>query len=391
MFISTDDGEHWNFIGLQHAYVNAMQFDSSLLFVGTSDSGLFYSSDSGTHWSELNRGFPNNDVSCIGVGDTSEFVQTGGGAFISNDSGVTWNSWYGPTPFVGFVAFSNSYVTDLFIANTYGVGRSTDNGQSWLNTELGYPLTYHVTSLAVDGPILLAGTDSGGVYLSDDQGNSWVSSGYLIDTPISAVAVIGNQVFVAFQNKGVFLSTDSGASWHSVSAGIEDTTITALADIQNNLFAATENHGVYLSTNDGTSWSAVNTGLHDSTVLTLAIDGPYLLAGTEGNSIWKRPLSQMVTLGVPAHNLIASSIQCYPNPFTHSTHITFTTEAAGYTDVSIVNLLGTEVAHLFSGTLGAGEHSFNWDAAGTAAPRGVYECVVRTAGHVQTVPIVLAR
>ncbi len=57
----------------------------------------------------------------------------------------------------------------------------------------------------------------------------------------------------------------------------------------------------------------------------------------------------------------------------------------GVGEVSIVNLLGAEVARLYEGELDAGEHSFTWDASGAAA--GMYECLVRVNGNVQRVPL----
>jgi hypothetical protein len=63
-----------------------------------------------------------------------------------------------------------------------------------------------------------------------------------------------------------------------------------------------------------------------------------------------------------------------------------------------VNLLGVEVARIFSGELAAGEHAFTWDAqAGSTAPRGMYapqgmyECLIRMNGQVETLPVMLAR
>jgi hypothetical protein len=53
--------------------------------------------------------------------------------------------------------------------------------------------------------------------------------------------------------------------------------------------------------------------------------------------------------------------------------------------VTIVNLLGAEVARLFSGELGAGKYSFSWDAINAQA--GMYECVVRAGGAMQRIPI----
>ncbi len=80
----------------------------------------------------------------------------------------------------------------------------------------------------------------------------------------------------------------------------------------------------------------------------------------------------------------------YPNPFAQSTQITFNSQTAGYADVSIINLLGVEVARLFSGELGAGEHSFMWSNP-TGLPDGVYECLVRMNGSVETLPMLMMR
>ena len=78
------------------------------------------------------------------------------------------------------------------------------------------------------------------------------------------------------------------------------------------------------------------------------------------------------------------------NSLSQSTTLSFTPETSGYADVSIVNLLGVEVAHLFSGELAAGEHSFEWSKP-TGLPDGMYECLVRMNGRVETLPVVLAR
>jgi hypothetical protein len=57
----------------------------------------------------------------------------------------------------------------------------------------------------------------------------------------------------------------------------------------------------------------------------------------------------------------------------------------------VVNILGAPVAHLFSGEVDAGEHSFTWDAAKMAAPRGSYWCVVRMGGSVERIALSVER
>jgi hypothetical protein len=55
---------------------------------------------------------------------------------------------------------------------------------------------------------------------------------------------------------------------------------------------------------------------------------------------------------------------------------------------AILNLLGTEVTHLFFGELEAGEHTFTWSAT-PGLPDGMYECLVRMNGRVEKLPMML--
>ena len=84
------------------------------------------------------------------------------------------------------------------------------------------------------------------------------------------------------------------------------------------------------------------------------------------------------------------SIRSYPNPFSQSATISFTPEASGYAEVSVMNLLGVEIARLFSGELDAGEHSFVWSNS-ASLPDGIYECVIRMNGQVEKLPMMLLR
>jgi hypothetical protein len=184
--------------------------------------------------------------------------------------------------------------------------------------------------------------------------------------------------------------------WNSLNIGFPSSgvvgnwaSVTALAVSDTNLFAGTS-MGVYLSTNMGVTWADENAGLLDSNVHTLELVDTNLFAGT-ASGVWRRPLSQMIASSKPpatvAQNpFILTGIQSYPNPFSQSATITFSCAEPGVGEVTIVNLLGAEVAHIFSGELGAGEHSFSWDASGVAS--GMYEWVVRTCGGVQRIPII---
>ena len=56
-------------------------------------------------------------------------------------------------------------------------------------------------------------------------------------------------------------------------------------------------------------------------------------------------------------------------------------------EIVVVNMLGVEVAGVFSGEIDGGEHRFTWDTG--KMPAGMYECVVRIGGTVRVVPVVV--
>jgi hypothetical protein len=148
-----------------------------------------------------------------------------------------------------------------------------------------------------------------------------------------------------------------------------------------------------LSTNNGSSWTSLDAGIPFSPsgrpiVSWLEVIGTNIFVSAAGY-LWERPLSDFGTSAVSLTSPIENSVTNFPNPFTQSTTITFTTPEGGVADVNVVNVLGTEVARIFSGELSAGEHSFSWDANGL--PDGVYECIVQLNGSVERVPIVLAK
>ena len=76
----------------------------------------------------------------------------------------------------------------------------------------------------------------------------------MIDTLVTSLAVSGTNLF-AGTGGGVFLSTNNGTSWKQVNNGLMDTNILSLAVSGTNLFAGTYGSGVFLSTNNGASWT----------------------------------------------------------------------------------------------------------------------------------------
>ena len=178
--------------------------------------------------------------------------------------------------------------TNLFAAtDSGGIYLSTDNGTSWTSANSGLEGKTIVT-FAVNGTNIFAGGsaggNTGGVFLSTNTGTAWTA----LDFPnfyVHSFAMIGTNIFAGtLKNNGIFLSTDNGTSWTPIAAIPSDADLYSLAAIGSNLFAGTNGGGVFLSTDNGTSWGAVNTGLINTDVFTLAAIDTNLFEGNQNSN-----------------------------------------------------------------------------------------------------------
>ncbi len=81
--------------------------------------------------------------------------------------------------------------------------------------------------------------------------------------------------------------------------------------------------------------------------------------------------------------------QNYPNPFNPRTMITYELQNTNYIHLTIFNLLGQNVANLFSGVQKAGRYEVPWDAADF--PSGIYYYRLQAAGFSETRKMILTK
>jgi hypothetical protein len=158
------------------------------------------------------------------------------------------------------------------------------------------------------------------------------------------------------------------------------------------VFAGTHGFGVYLLKNRGTTWSEVNTGLGALDVTSLVVRGNELFAGTLGGSVWKRPLSEMVTsLSTPPGEKPKgfALMQNYPNPFNPKTVVRSQYPVASWVKLAVYDLLGREVTVLVNEWRAAGSYQDSFDGTGLAS--GVYFCRMTAGSFTQSRKMILAR
>ncbi|MGA9119882.1 MAG: T9SS type A sorting domain-containing protein [Bacteroidota bacterium] len=122
----------------------------------------------------------------------------------------------------------------------------------------------------------------------------------------------------------------------------------------------------------------------------------YLTTNSAGDSAWAYLIRAYVSFGStsaqPSQELLPTATrleQNYPNPFNPGTVLRFELAKAGEVRLTVLDVLGREVAELFNGRQNAGTHTFSFN--GTRLASGVYFYRLETPGLVQVKKMTLVR
>ncbi|MFA5806204.1 MAG: T9SS type A sorting domain-containing protein [Melioribacteraceae bacterium] len=267
-------------------YITSIVTSGPNIYAGTNSGGLFLSTNNGDSW--IASGLTDQSINSIAIIGTNLFAGTkNNGVFLSTNQGSNWVS-------AGLSSYSVTALlvngTNLFAGTYGGVFLSTNNGANWIAYNIGLNNT-NVHALAINGNYLFAGTD-GGVFLSTNNGTNWISTG-LSYKSIKSLIVIGLYVFAGTDGGEVLRTSNNGTNWNYCT-GFSQRPINALVLNGNYLFSGSNGDGIFLSPNYGTSWLAINNDLNYTWVYSLLVSASYIFVGTDWNSIWRRPLSDIV-------------------------------------------------------------------------------------------------
>ena len=255
VFRSSDAGNSWEAVnkGLGNMSTLAITENNDKLFLGTA-SGVYTSTDNGDSWSF--SGLKNHYIDCIAASGLKVFagVSAGTGIFVSTDFGLSWDSCRAITSFIECIAVVDS----IILGGGNGIYRSTDNGLIWIPADSGlsemggiyYP---SINSIAViydsvnnRHANLFAASDVYGIFRSTDYGISWNSVG-LNYQMVRSMTTIGSTILVGMLDSGkVYVSTNNGNSWKLVDEALTtNNPLTSFVSSNTNIFAGTEGDGVW--------------------------------------------------------------------------------------------------------------------------------------------------
>jgi photosystem II stability/assembly factor-like uncharacterized protein len=373
--------------------------DTGHIFVATT-TGLYRSKDYGSTWTFLNTATPPDWAGEIRLNSRGDIFLKKYLVYRSTDNGSNWFCCNSGWPSNESPLSITVTPSGTILASTnpgVGIYKSTNNGDSWIPTNLTNAVVYCFAS-DKNGHIY-AGPFQDGIYRSDDDGSTWtqMSLGFPKQTAVLAMTVapnqhiycrvnyyINNQPYFAF-----YRSTNSGNSWIMMADSCmqaQDLIVTSSGVI----YGATYEGGVYRSTDNGTSWAQFNSGLSDLRTVAFALnpDGFLYLATYSGVYHSVSPVTSVNTfdaLGPVTYSLE----QNYPNPFNPSTNISFNLPRSSFVSLKVFDLLGREVASIISEEMQAGRYSHKWNAA--SLPSGVYFYRLQAGLFTETKKLVLLR
>ena len=338
-FLSEDGGETWASASVGYTGADLRDvfvFPTNPAFVLVNGrSGPFLSRDGGVKWEGINP----LDLRPIGEGARVVVDPSNQGHILLSSSHQGWTfesvdgglTWYLATNFeeelqnlpvlltgekfqgVQAIAFAPSDPDIVY--GGFGLWRnaksanpnqimtiliSEDGGHSWTSVNAGPLEGWTVTAILVhptDPDIAWASTLGGGIYRTQDRGNTWEAVNQGLNSlgimDLAGDPTTPDTLYASANDRGVFKSGNGGESWRANNAGMDpnEPLMTVVVDPvrPNVIYAGGYRSGVFLSEDGGAHWRLLNDGLRTRAIgaLSISADGETLYAGTSGEGVYR--------------------------------------------------------------------------------------------------------
>jgi uncharacterized protein (TIGR03437 family) len=343
IFVSTDEGEHWH-PGVDTAghviqdtvAAVAIAPSSPRTFYAAGSNQFYRSDDGGGSWRPVARmtsGFYGPPGARMGVPidllvdprnpDRIFINNYGGGNFLSEDGGVTWQ--VASKGYTGAqlhrVAVDPTDEANVFVVGRSGPFRSADRGGTWVGLASGPASSSEWYSVAVNPAhpttVLISDEFTGDIFRSANSGADWQTVyhhpqnaspterwgfkalAFAPSNPNTVYAGMSRDrnsvdTGTAGPSFGVFKSTDGGTNWRESNDAVSkvQNINVLLVDPanENTVYAGTLYGGILESRDGGATWQQTNQGLKLLDVRALAMDWSdhaVLYAGVESGGVYK--------------------------------------------------------------------------------------------------------
>ncbi len=325
VYLSTDDGDTFSFVGPEGAHVWDLALADDVLFAAA--EGCLFAAFDGMTFEPVPI-IEGLDVHVYDVTYAEEtdcvYVATWGqGVYYAFTDDLTdWTEYNAGLPSEATLSVEASETTDTAVAGVYGFGvwRRPFGASEWEQaSDLGGADAFELTSTCGD---FWAGTRGGGTFASTDDGVTWQPAG-LDGLDIYDLVPASDCTVLAATSDGVWLADGPGDEWDPVA--FQGQPILSVAYTGDGVCGGTTYGEVLCSEMDNGGQTTADEGAA-SAPQRLALDAPF------------------------------------PNPVsrTDAVELAFELRAAGPAEVVVYDVRGAEVARPVGGTFAAGRQALMW-------------------------------
>lgn len=213
-FLSTNLGNTWleKYIGFPDSTeVWSVAFYSNGIVAACGSEGIKFSSDAGILWTVRNNGLPipNQRAISLKFQDNTLYAGLDSSFYISTDFGETWHEKNKGLPSSDLMIWQiETNGNNLYFVSKSGIYYSSDYGENWsiISNKLpnwdydNYKDNYNCKIFIVNDNIFaIVNSSNGGVFLSTDNGNTWIPKNNGIsnfDFAMSSISILGDYIYV---------------------------------------------------------------------------------------------------------------------------------------------------------------------------------------------------
>ena len=324
IFASTDQGNTWHVrcARPEGPAVGLIIMDEAhphpVLYLALQDTGVFRSTDAGTHWNLLEDGLGDKSVHTVAAIKNTLFAGTSSGIY-RLDSDIWQQLPTSPSePIYWMTGFENSLYA--------GTGPDLSH---WEWIELNRKFIADIADIAADIAADSRPKKSGSVFHSTDFGASWTEiadgkESYLTRPELGIIVLsntgkvrlsqgpiaIDKDTFYRASSTGIHRTTDGAKSWHTFMNGITETGVQKLIAVNNRLYTHT-NRNLIQSVDGGETWETVRIDSDTQIVETMYSDTQIVEVEVRENRLsYLNFASQLTTANdvlygiVPAHRIV---------------------------------------------------------------------------------------
>ncbi len=283
IYKSTNKGASWKKLVTVDCFITALAMDESNIYAGVWSEGIIRTAKNGLVSDTANTGLVCYKIARLFIINDKFYASflkgpDSEGLFFSTDKGYSWKS---NAPKLSFETGSFYALTKidnkLFGGNGDGLYVSDNEGTTWVKSDDGITGfdNFSVNSIVQKGSKIFVGIQSG-LYVSLDSGRTWALA-KKTGAPIRPYSVVANdEAIYAGTNTGIRVSEDEGLTWTSC---LDTVGINKLLADGSKVYAGCKK-GLYLCESVDQVWTKLTYGETDTTISDFDVQGNSIVIKT---------------------------------------------------------------------------------------------------------------